>query len=179
MTAGGRKELGNRAAIRSMLVVFLLASAMIGTERAAVAEPAPSTAGTAGGADWIDFTLPDASGKDVSLGRFIGKGPVLLAFWATWCPHCNESVPEINRMHGEAERYGGLRILALDFMESREKVTAFVSSKKVLYTVLLDRSGRVARKYKVVGIPTYILIDRNGKVAYRGHELPDPERHLR
>ena len=68
---------------------------------------------------------------------------------------------------------GKVQILALDFMESEKKVNAFISSKKVAYPVLLDRRGKVARKYRVVGVPTYILIDRKGKVVYRGHELPE------
>lgn len=123
--------------------------------------------------DWVDFTLPDASGKQVSLAQFIGKKPVLLVFWATWCAICKEEVPVINRMHSEPPMSGKVQILALDFMESEKKVNAFISSKKVAYPVLLDRRGRVARKYKVVGIPTYILFDRDGKVVYRDHDLSE------
>jgi peroxiredoxin len=66
---------------------------------------------------------------------------------------------------------GKVQILALDFMESEKKVNAFIKRKQVAYPVLLDRRGRVARKYKVVGIPTYILFDRDGKVVYRDHDL--------
>ena len=112
----------------------------------------------------MDFTLPDAGGREVSLGPFIGKKPVLLVFWATWCPHCNESVPVINRMHTEPPAAGNLQILALDFMESREKVTAFIASKKVAFPVLLDRSGSVARGYRAVGIPTCGLRDLDGEI---------------
>ncbi len=168
-----------RGTCAAILALLLFAVAATGTERTAGGGTGTASDASGSKTEWVDFTLPDASGKDVSLGRFIGKQPVLLAFWATWCPRCNESVPEINRMHEEARKYGGLQILALDYMESREKVNAFVSSKKVLYPVLLDRNGRIARKYKVVGIPTYLLIDRNGKVVYRDHELPDVNRYLR
>ena len=121
--------------------------------------------------EWVNFTLPEPGGGQVSLAPFIGKKPVLLVFWATWCAICKEEVPAINRMHSEPPTSGSLQILALDFMESEAKVNAFIRKEKVGYPVLLDRRGKVARKYRVVGIPTFILIDRDGKVAYRGHDL--------
>lgn len=135
----------------------------------AAATPAPAS----GGPSWVDFTLEDVSGEPVSLGRFIGKTPVLLVFWATWCPHCNLAVPRINRLHTDPSTRAKLQILALDFLESREKVESFARRKEVVYPVLLDRKGAVARMYQVVGIPTYVLIDKGGRVAFRGHELPD------
>jgi len=121
--------------------------------------------------EWVDFTLPEPGGGQVSLSQFIGKKPVLLVFWATWCAICKEEIPVINRMHSEPPTNGNLQILALDFMESEKKVSAFIKRNKVAYPVLLDRHGKVARKYRVVGIPTYILIDRDGKVVYRDHDL--------
>ena len=147
-------------------------------ERTAGSGAAAVSAASTGDKEWVDFTLPDAGGREVSLGPFIGKKPVLLVFWATWCPHCNESVPVINRMHTEPPTSETLTILALDFMESREKVSAFIASKKVAFPVLLDRSGSVARKYRVVGIPTYILIGRDGRVVYRDHDLPEIQKVL-
>ena len=129
--------------------------------------------------DWVDFTLPEPGGGQVSLAQFIGKKPVLLVFWATWCAICKEEVPVINRMHSEPPTSESLQILALDFMESEKKVNAFIKRKQVAYTVLLDRRGKVARKYRVVGIPTYILIDRDGKVLFRDHELPEIGKYLK
>jgi len=127
---------------------------------------------------WTDFTLQNLRGVPVSLGQYIGKKPVLLVFWATWCPHCNESVPEINRIHAESGNGKRLQILALDFLESPEKVDSFVRRKQVSYPVLLDRRGKVARTYRVVGIPTYILIDREGRIVYRDHLIPNLSRYL-
>lgn len=136
-------------------------------------------AGSAGPKWWVDFTLPDTSGEQISLNRFIGGKPVLLVFWATWCPRCNESVPAINRLQTAPPTRDALQILALDFMESREKVQDYIREKGVAFPVLLDENGSVARKYQVVGIPTYVLIDRKGDVAYRGHELPEISRYVK
>jgi len=162
----------------ALAFLALALTTVLVTERTAGGGAATASAATTGVTEWVDFTLPDAGGREVSLGPFIGKKPVLLVFWATWCPHCNESVPVINRMHTEPPTSETLTILALDFMESREKVSAFIASKKVAFPVLLDGSGSVARKYRVVGIPTYVLIDRDGKIVYRDHEIPEIRKYL-
>ena len=162
----------------ALAILALALTTVLVTERTAGSGDAPASAASTGDKEWVDFTLPDASGRQVSLRQSIGKKPVLLVFWATWCPQCNESVPVINRMHTEPPTSETLTILALDFMESREKVSAFIASKKVAFPVLLDRSGSVARKYRVVGIPMYVLIDRDGKIVYRDHEIPEVRKVL-
>jgi peroxiredoxin len=162
----------------ALAFLALALTTVLVTERTAGGGAEPASAASTGDKRWVDFTLPDTGGRQVSLGPFIGKKPVLLVFWATWCPHCNESVPVINRMHTEPPTSETLTILALDFMESREKVSAFLASKKVVFPVLLDRSGSVAREYRVVGIPTYVLIDRDGKIVYRDHEIPEIRTYL-
>lgn len=122
-----------------------------------------------GGGD-ADFTLESPAGRSVSLGQFAGQKPVLLVFWATWCPHCNEAVPAINEIQSRLS--DRLQILALDFMESGEKVKAFMKAKNVSYPVLLDRNGKVARQYRVLGIPTYVVLDKKGVIVYSGNDLP-------
>ncbi len=159
--------------IGAALTLCLLVATVPFVGRTAHGGTGQASAATNETQDWVDFTLPDASGKQVSLAQFIGKKPVLLVFWATWCAICKEEVPVINRMHREPPTSGSLQILALDFMESEKKVNAFIKRKQVAYPVLLDRRGKVARKYRVVGIPTYILIDRDGKVVYRDHDLSE------
>lgn len=163
---------------RAMVLAVLLAvSLFVGTqprrgEAGKIRRPAEPAGETPA------FDLPDPAGARVSLATFLGKKPVLLVFWATWCPHCNEVVPEINRIHAASGNGERLQVLALDYKESAEKVISFVRKKGVAYPVLLDRKGKVARKYRILGIPTYILVDRDGRIAYRGYEPPDLARYL-
>lgn len=134
--------------------------------------PAPS-------AEWSDFTLSTPGGERVTLGDLVRKKPVLLTFWATWCPYCNAAIPRLKTIESGPLR-DKMKLLAVDYLESPEKVAAFIRTKGIPYTVLLDRDGRVARSYRVLGVPTYILIDRSGRVAWRGYALPsDLDGYLR
>jgi peroxiredoxin len=172
-------ELRPSGKIAYILILFMLATMVSVAGQTVYEGTAPASAASTGTKEWVDFTLPEPGGEQVSLRQFIGKKPVLLVFWATWCPRCNDEVPVINRMHREPPTSEKVQILALDFMESEKKVNAFIAKKKVAYPVLLDRRGKVARKYKVVGIPTYILFDRDGKVVFRDHDLPEIGKYLK
>lgn len=118
-----------------------------------------------------EFTLESADGERVSLRAAAAGKPVLLVFWATWCPHCNEAVPEINDVRSRFS--GRLQVLAINYMEKRKKVKAFMKAKGIAYPVLLDADGKVAGRYNVLGIPTYVLVSRDGRVVYSGNDLPD------
>ena len=161
----------------ALLLFLLCGAALAGPAR--VEGTAPSS--PAGGAEASlpqDFTLPALDGQPVALNQFLGKKPVLLVFWATWCPECKAAIPEINALH-DGPLSGKLQVLGVDFRESREKVSSAVKTRGIRYPVLLDEKGKVARAYGVVGIPTYVLIGRDGKVLYREHVLPgDISRYL-
>jgi len=167
----------SRYAIAALLFL-LCGAALAGPERPHSGAGGAAAAPGAGSDPPADFTLPDLDGQPVALNRFLGKKPVLLVFWATWCPECKAAIPEINAM-ATGPLAGKLQVLALDFRESREKVANAVKARGIRYPVLLDERGQVARAYDVVGIPTYVLIDRDGKVLYREHVLPgDISRYL-
>ncbi len=112
-----------------------------------------------------DFSLKDLGGKRVSLEDFAGK-VVLLEFWATWCPPCRESIPEMERLF-ESMRNRDLVVLGVSVDEGSsapEKVKAFAEKYNIGYTVLLD-SGEASRKYRITSIPAIFIIDRNLRIV--------------
>ena len=76
-----------------------------------------------------DFTLKDLSGNNVSLSDYRGK-VVFLDFWATWCPPCRMSIPEIEKMYEEYKDNENIIILGINMAEDKNEVEKFVEKNK-------------------------------------------------
>ncbi|HZW36833.1 MAG: TlpA family protein disulfide reductase [Deltaproteobacteria bacterium] len=122
------------------------------------------------GVRFVDFTLRDPDGVPVTFGNLVGKKPVLLLFWAAWCPICMEDIPAVNEIH----RRGDMQVVAVNVKESAKRVKGAIRSLGIRYPVLLDPDGAVAQRYKVPGIPVCIVIDKAGRIVYRSNAFPDP-----
>lgn len=111
------------------------------------------------------FTLSDAQGNDVSLARFRGK-KVVLNFFTTWCPPCQEELPEIEQFAKETEGRNVVTIgINLTSEESgKEAVLSFLKQAGIHYPILFDDKGRVKDVYQIVVIPTTFIIDQEGKI---------------
>lgn len=116
-----------------------------------------------------DFALPNLKGEKVKLSSLTAKKPVLLIFWATWCPACIEEIPTLNEWN---QTYKDLAILGINVQESAARIKAFTKKKKILYPILLDEEGDVAGQFGLVGIPAAILLAKGGRVIYFGFSLP-------
>jgi len=112
-----------------------------------------------------DFTLPDLTGKDISLSNFRGNKVALIVFGATWCPPCRKEVPELKEIY---KKFKGsdFVLLYIYIGESKKKVESFIRDKGIPYTVLLDEKSQVASSYNVSGIPCVFLINKKGEVAF-------------
>lgn len=112
-----------------------------------------------------DFTLPDASGKKISLKDYRGK-VVFLSFWATWCEFCREELPAVERLYGEFKGKG-LEVVAVNIKDKREDALGFIKKNKLSYPVLMDPEGEIGLLYGAFATPSTYLIDRNGHVLAR------------
>lgn len=110
------------------------------------------------------FDLPSAE-RNVKLAEFGGKF-VLLDFWASWCVPCRQSFPWLNQLQARfADR--GLQIVAINLDEKREDASAFLSRYPADFMVLFDSKGGSARVYAIKGMPSSVLIGRDGKVIFQ------------
>ncbi len=109
------------------------------------------------------LSLPDLDGAQVSLADFRGR-PVLIDFWATWCPPCVYQVPELNALWKAHRAREDLAVLgvAVD-VEGAEVVGPWAADQGIEYTVLLGDEA-LAREFGVVGFPTLVLIDPEGRI---------------
>lgn len=111
-----------------------------------------------------DFTLTTLDGETVSLADFRGQ-PVILNFWASWCVPCKQEMTDLMRVQKEYTSEG-LVILAINmtFDDNLSEVQRFVDDLNLTLPVLLDQTNEVTRgQYRVVGVPTSVMIDRQGR----------------
>lgn len=108
-----------------------------------------------------DFTLVDVAGEPVTLTALRGQ-PVVLNFWATWCPPCRAELPELQ---AASERLRGqVAIIGVNQVEAAERVRSFAADLALTFTMPLDERGQVSRAYNVRSLPTTFFIDRNGVI---------------
>lgn len=111
-----------------------------------------------------DVVLKTLDDKDVKLSDMKGK-VVVMDFWATWCPPCRKSLPNIQKISADKElAEKGLVVWAVNAREGKDKVTQYMTQNNFTFTVPMDPGASMAA-YKVKGIPTTVVVGRDGKIA--------------
>ena len=110
----------------------------------------------------IDFQLQNLDGDEVKLSDFAGQ-PVMLNFWAIRCPPCRDEMPFFQEVYEDEEWIQkGLVILAVNDQENADDVRFFMEENRFSFTVLLDITGEVGYIYNIMGLPTTLVIDKDG-----------------
>lgn len=110
-----------------------------------------------------DFELTDLNGKTVRLSDFRGK-PVVLNFWATWCPPCRQELPILQDL--QQRREDAFVLLAVSEGERRQDVVVFVQKYGYTFRTLLDPELIVGKAYGARAIPMTLAIDPDGVIVY-------------
>jgi len=120
------------------------------------------------------FTLSRLEGAPIAFPADLQGQVVAVRFWADWCPFCEGEMRSIEPVY-QRYRDRGLRLLAINVRQDRETAAAFIEALGISYEVLLDLDGAVARSYGVSGLPTTVLLDRQGRLAARilGESTPE------
>ena len=161
--------------IKSLLILLILSISALLTS------PAIASTGHKVGDTGKNFTLKTLSGEKVSLLQLRQKGLVLLVFWGVECVYCYSHVKHLNAMHDEYHDKG-LTIAAINIAgEYDPEVAEYVSDNKLRYLVLSDRLNNldVAEAYRVIGYPFLILVSPEGKILFRGNDIPDVTKWLK
>ena len=113
-------------------------------------------------------TLPlarnDLEGNAVDLKHLQGR-VLVVNFWATWCEPCRDEMPSLQRLREKLDGKS-FDVLAVNYGESREKISQFLGREKVALPVLLDPEMETAKAWGVGGLPMTFLIDAKGRVRY-------------
>lgn len=147
-----------------LLILFLVGAAWIWVNRLpgdAVAVTADLPPAPAVGHPAPDFSLTTLAGEPFALSDLRGT-PVVLNFWATWCPPCRAELPELQ---AASERLAGqVAIIGVNQAEAPADVRAFVAGFGLSFPMPLDVDAQASRLYAVRSLPTTFFIDRQGVI---------------
>jgi len=143
-----------RPAALGLLVLALVAPAQVPAQESRAKVP--------------NFKVDNLDGDRVTLEDQLGKGPVLIDFWATWCKPCIKELPYVQRI---ADKYAehGLKVFAvtIDTPRSQNQVGKFIKSRGYTLEVLMDGSQDVFRKCQGRGtVPYVVVLDAEGFIRY-------------
>ncbi len=120
------------------------------------------------------FVLEDLSGSPLAAKTLLGKKPLFINVFATWCPPCRQELPEIVRNYSRFKDKVGF--LGVDEQEPAEKITSFTRTMGIAYPIGIDQ-GQMEASYQAHSVPTSVFIDRHGIVRALYHG-PIPEKLL-
>jgi len=163
-----KKSLFSLAALSLAMAAFVWVPQSRANVELLIGKPAP------------EISLKTVDGKDVKLSDLKGK-VVLVDFWATWCPPCRASLPNINKIANDKTLAAkGLTVWAVNLDETADKITPFTKQNNYTFTVPIDVGGQVAERYKIEGIPSTMVIGKDGtiKFAVEGFAGEDTEKQI-
>jgi thiol-disulfide isomerase/thioredoxin len=144
---------------------WLLAIGLAGLARPAAAQ---FEAGIPVGSQAPAVVIPDLDGAPFDLGTILGRKPVLIEFWATWCSLCRELLPQleqIRRTWGDRIDLVGINVTV---NESKARVRRYLDQHHPPFKVLYDEKGVGARAFDVPGTSFIVVVEKGGKVVYTG-----------
>lgn len=153
----------SKCVVKKMIVLFAASFLFVSAAQAEVLEGmAP------------DFTLKSRSGENVKLSEFRGD-VVMINFWASWCAPCRQEMPLLEDMYKKYSDLGFV-LLGVNVEEDSSKAADLLKEIPVSFPVLYDNTNSVTQLYKVVAMPSTVMVDRDGKMRYlhRGY-LPGYE----
>lgn len=117
-----------------------------------------------------NWSLASAEGKAVHLSEEVQEQPVILFFWATWCPYCKALMPHLQSIRLE---YGDeLKILAINIKDDGDPA-AFIRDAGYDFTVLPDGDA-VADLYQIYGTPGLLVVDKDGRIRFDLRDVGRP-----
>jgi thiol-disulfide isomerase/thioredoxin len=110
-----------------------------------------------------DFTLQKLSGGTITLSEFKSKKPVVVDFWASWCPNCRRDMPNLNRFY---EKYKDkVEVIGVNLQEKESTIQNFIDSRGINFPIALDPRGEASHVFGIQYTNTHFLIDINGNLV--------------
>jgi thiol-disulfide isomerase/thioredoxin len=107
-------------------------------------------------------------GAPANLADYVGKQPVLLEFWATWCENCHALEPSLKALHTKYGQRIKFIAVAVSVNQSPARAKAYVAKNQLPWLHLYDRKGEASGAYDAPATSYVVILDGAGKVVYTG-----------
>ncbi len=111
------------------------------------------------------FSLPDMNNEIHKLSDYLGQ-PVIISFWATWCPPCRAEIPVFNRAWAKIKDEN-IAMLGININEGLETIESYKQEHPIDFTILRDESAGQLNNWNMTGLPSAFILDREGRVVYQ------------
>ncbi len=119
-----------------------------------------------------NFTSHALSGEQLTLSQVLEKQPVMLYFWATWCPYCKKETPNLVDFHNKYADKIAVIGINVGVNDSIAKIKNYVDEYQVHYPIIFDDESAISASYGVYGTPVFVVISQAQEILYRGHQFP-------
>ena len=113
-------------------------------------------------------TVENLNGDTVSFARWVGKKPVIVEFWATWCPICEELLPRMEAAHKKYGDRAEFVVVAVAVNQSKNTVRRHIEKHPMPFTFVWDGNGAAVRAFQAPSTSYIAVLDAKGKVVYTG-----------
>jgi len=150
--------------IRHLFTITIISTiALLAPKRASAQEAGIMLASSAPAASVVTL-----DGRQVDLSTYIGRKPVVLEFWATWCPLCKQLESQMQAARAKyADRVTFVSVGVRD-NQTAEKQKAYADAKHLGGEFVFDKDGKAVAAYKVPHTSYLVVVDAEGKVVYTG-----------
>jgi thiol-disulfide isomerase/thioredoxin len=101
-------------------------------------------------------------GGTIDLKDYVGEKPVILVFWASWCPYCQKSMPVLSKLY---EKYKDqIEIIGVNMQETEQTAQNFIDDYDILYPIVMDPDSRISNEFGITYTNVHVLINIDGSV---------------
>ncbi len=121
------------------------------------------------GSELVGTQLPELKVQWLGKAPEFAAQPMIVEFWATWCPPCRKSIPHLNEVHAKYKEKGLVIVGISD--EEEATVRKFIEQQPMDYFPALDPGGTYSQHFSINGIPHAFIVDKSGKIVWEGHPM--------